>query len=130
MPDRNILDCSDPKTSSFDECYVCNTSHPQTKSAGNAQSPVCPRKTNKRIEMTDLPSAPVTDGPIAVSLTELDADPHGVYRHYRSRTPVLRREDGVFLALRAADVQALITDPRTRQMETELVALRGVTSGA
>lgn len=80
--------------------------------------------------MTDLATAPQTEGPISVSVAELDADPHGIYRHYRSRTPVLKREDGVYLALRAADLQSLVTDPRTRQMETELVALRGVTSGA
>ncbi|MEZ2132427.1 MULTISPECIES: cytochrome P450 [unclassified Sinorhizobium] len=80
--------------------------------------------------MTDLASAPQTEGPVSISVSELDVDPHGIYRRYRSRTPVLRREDGVYLALRAADIQSLMTDPRTRQMETELVALRGVTSGA
>jgi cytochrome P450 family 103 len=79
--------------------------------------------------MTDSAGTPRQDSPISISVAELDADPHGVYRHYRSKTPVLRREDGIFLALRPGDIQSLITDPRTRQMETELVAFRGVTSG-
>lgn len=64
-----------------------------------------------------------------VTTAELDADPHGLFARYRSETPFLRRTDGPYIALRAADVAALITDPRTRQMETEMLRSRGITSG-
>ena len=40
-----------------------------------------------------------------------------------------RRDDGFYIAIRAADVEQLATDPRTRQMETEFVASRGVRDG-
>jgi cytochrome P450 len=63
------------------------------------------------------------------TIAELDADPHGRFRHYRGEAPFLQRADGAYLALRAADVEALTSDPRTRQLETELIQSRGITSG-
>ncbi|MCF6371134.1 cytochrome P450 [Rhizobium halophilum] len=60
---------------------------------------------------------------------ELDADPHAIYHHYRDRVPFLKREDGAYLVLRARDVQDLLSDTRTRQMETELLVANGITSG-
>ncbi len=72
------------------------------------------------------------DGVDAITLTvaELERNPHETYRTWRPRTPLLRREDGSYIAIRARDVEKLITDPRTRQMETDSLRARGVTSGA
>ena len=67
--------------------------------------------------------------PTSVATSELDSNPHEIFRLNRSRTPLLVRDDGVYIALRAADVESLATDPRTRQLETEYVESRGVTEG-
>jgi cytochrome P450 family 103 len=67
--------------------------------------------------------------PAPVELRELERDPHGTFRRYRPMTPVLKRDDGVYMAIRAADVEKLGTDPRTRQLETEYIVARGVTAG-
>jgi cytochrome P450 family 103 len=64
------------------------------------------------------------------TVAELDRDPHGIFRRSRASTPVLRRAEGGYIAIRAEDVERLITDPRTRQMETESVQARGVKEGA
>lgn len=64
-----------------------------------------------------------------ITVAELDADPHGSFRRYREEFPFLDRSDGTFIVLRARDVEALITDPRTRQLETELIQSRGISSG-
>jgi cytochrome P450 family 103 len=68
--------------------------------------------------------------PPTVSTAALDRDPHGVFRRHRILTPLIKREDGAYLAILAADVERLATDPRTRQVETELLQSRGVTEGA
>jgi cytochrome P450 family 103 len=68
--------------------------------------------------------------PPTLSIAALDRDPHGVFRRHRTLTPLLQREDGSYIAIRAANVEELATDPRTRQMETELTLSRGVTEGA
>ncbi|WP_115577081.1 cytochrome P450 [Xanthomonas campestris] len=60
---------------------------------------------------------------------ELQADPYAVFARFRPLTPLLQREDGLYVAIRAQDVQQLFTDPRTRQMETEIATARGVTNG-
>jgi cytochrome P450 len=62
--------------------------------------------------------------------SQLDSDAHGIYRRCRPLTPVLARTEGGYIAIRAADVEHLVTDPRTRQMETESLRARGVTEGA
>jgi cytochrome P450 len=67
--------------------------------------------------------------PTAVTTRELEEDPHRVFREHRPFTPFVKREDGVYIAIRAADVERLATDPRTRQMETEFVVSRGVCAG-
>jgi cytochrome P450 len=68
--------------------------------------------------------------PVSVPVAMLDRDPHAIFRANRPSTPLLRREDGSCIAIRAVDVEQLITDPRTRQMETESLRLRGIESGA
>jgi cytochrome P450 len=65
-----------------------------------------------------------------VTTAALDLDPHGVFRRHRSLTPLIKREDGSYVAILAEDVERLATDPRTRQVETELLQSRGVTEGA
>lgn len=69
--------------------------------------------------------------PPFVSSSELENDPHAVFRHWRERTPVIQREDGACLVLRAADVEALLIDLRTRQIDGALYSrVRGVPPGA
>lgn len=57
-------------------------------------------------------------------------DPHAGFRRHRERSPLIQFEGGLLYATRYADVAALLTDPRTRQPETEALDLRGITSGA
>ncbi|WP_448952291.1 cytochrome P450 [Labrys neptuniae] len=63
------------------------------------------------------------------SIADLDHDTHALFRQYRPLTPFIQRDDGPLFVLRAKDVVSLTTDERTRQIETELLQLRGVTSG-
>jgi hypothetical protein len=67
---------------------------------------------------------------VTIAAEELEQRAHAVFRHHRPLAPLLKREDGVYIALRAHDVERLATDPRTRQLETELVVSRGVADGA
>jgi cytochrome P450 family 103 len=68
--------------------------------------------------------------PPALSIAQLDEDPHGVFRRYRHLTPLLKRENAGYIAIRAADMEPLAFDPRTRQIETEQLTVRGIHSGA
>jgi cytochrome P450 len=67
---------------------------------------------------------------VSVAATELEERPHETFRRLRPITPLVRRDDGGYIAIRAADVECLMTDPRTRQSEVELPTSRGVTDGA
>ena len=67
--------------------------------------------------------------PPALSIAQLDEDPHGVFRRYRHLTPLLKRENAGYLAIRAADIEPLAFDSRTRQIETEQLAVRRIHSG-
>lgn len=67
--------------------------------------------------------------PPVMSFASLNAAPHEFYRELRPEFPFVQREDGAFLVLRANDVHALISDPRTRQVETELARARGISGG-
>jgi cytochrome P450 len=67
--------------------------------------------------------------PPTLSIAQLDQDPHGVFRRYRHLTPLLRRENAGYMAIRAADVEPLAFDPRTRQVENEHLAARGIHTG-
>lgn len=64
-----------------------------------------------------------------LSFAELNASPHETYRSFRDRFPFVRREDGVFIVLRADDVQLLSGDTLTRQVEKETMAARGAPDG-
>jgi cytochrome P450 len=67
--------------------------------------------------------------PPTVLIDALERDPHGVFRHYRKRFPFIKRSDGAALVLRNKDVQQFLSDPRTRQAETEFAELRGIEDG-
>ncbi|RMF36622.1 MAG: cytochrome P450 [Alphaproteobacteria bacterium] len=68
--------------------------------------------------------------PLRADPDEFRPDPHAGYARCRPLTPLIEFGDGLPYAIRHADVMALMTDPRTRQMETEGLLLRGIGSGA
>jgi cytochrome P450 len=65
-----------------------------------------------------------------VTIEELETDPHGTLRRHRRVAPVISRDKGGFIVLRAADVDQLLRDPRVRHAETEFAQMQGVTEGA
>ncbi|ACL59691.1 cytochrome P450 [Methylobacterium nodulans] len=65
-----------------------------------------------------------------LSVAELEADPHGVFRHYRPRMPFVAHEAGGFLVLRSRNVEQLMRDPRARATETAYPEMRGIHDGA
>ena len=67
--------------------------------------------------------------PLTVITRDLEECPHRVFRVHRPLGPFVKREDGIYIAIRAADIEMLATDPRTRQVETELVVSHGVIQG-
>jgi len=67
--------------------------------------------------------------PPSLTIEQIDQDPHGVFRRYRPLTPLLKREGAGYIAMRAADIEPLAFDPRTRQVETQMLRLRGIQSG-
>ncbi|NKK75381.1 cytochrome P450 [Rhizobium leguminosarum bv. viciae] len=73
---------------------------------------------------TVMPSTPPT-----LNFADLNAQPHETFATFRASLPFVRREDGAYLVLRARDVGTLVKDPRTKQLETELFAARGITEG-
>ena len=78
----------------------------------------------------DTPSTPTPGGePPVLSIAQLDQDPHGLFRHYRPLTPLIRRAQAGYIAIRAAHIEPLAFDARTRQVETEQLAIRGITAG-
>lgn len=56
-------------------------------------------------------------------------DPHAGFARYRPVYRVIDLGEDLPVVTRHADVVALMTDPRTRQVELEPLALRGVTEG-
>lgn len=77
-----------------------------------------------------LPEGRSSAPPPFVAASDLEHDPHAVFRHWRDKAPVIQREDGACLVLRAADVERLLTDPRTRQIDGALYTrIRGVPPG-
>jgi len=78
---------------------------------------------------TTAASIPAGGQPPSLTVQQLDQDPHGVFRRYRQLTPLLKREGSGYIALRAADIEPLAFDPRTRQIETEQLTVRGIHSG-
>jgi hypothetical protein len=57
-------------------------------------------------------------------------DPHAGFARYRPLAGIIDLGGAMPFVTRLADVTALIVDPRTRQIETEPLTARGITSGA
>jgi hypothetical protein len=66
----------------------------------------------------------------ALTIKELDADPHRIFRRYRPLTPVIAHESGVYFLLRSDDVRQMVRDPRVRQTEIEFAKLNNIAEGA
>ncbi|CAM3232963.1 MULTISPECIES: cytochrome P450 [Methylobacterium] len=64
-----------------------------------------------------------------LSVAELEADPHGTFRTWRPRLPVVGHEVAGFVVLRAGDVDRLMRDPRLRATETLYPEKRGIPEG-
>ncbi len=64
-----------------------------------------------------------------ISMDDLDANPHAIFRAARATVPFIKRKDGAYLILRASDVEKMFIHPETRQVEGDFLRLRGVTSG-
>ncbi|WP_340117151.1 cytochrome P450 [Pelagibius sp. 7325] len=67
--------------------------------------------------------------PAVVTVHELEADPHGVFRHHRAIAPVIQRDDGSFLVLRARESEELLKDKRFCQPGAAFAKLRGINNG-
>jgi len=67
--------------------------------------------------------------PVMIAATDLDTRPHEIFSFHRPRAPIVIRDDGVYVAIRAADIENLASNARTRQLETEYVRSRGVSDG-
>jgi cytochrome P450 family 103 len=81
------------------------------------------------IPSNELPPAALFSEPPLISTEELEQHAHSVFRQHRPLTALVRRQDGVYVAIRSRDVDRLATDPRTRQLETEIARSRGVDAG-
>jgi hypothetical protein len=67
--------------------------------------------------------------PPTLTLEQLDADPHGVFRQYRKDHAVVLHETGGYFALRFSDVDRLSKDPRFRASGTAFPETLGISSG-
>jgi len=70
--------------------------------------------------------------PITLATEDLEQRPHEMFRMLRPLTPfveVPKPGGSVYVAIRAADVDSLAMDPRTRQLEAEIALARGVVDG-
>src|SRR5262245_51981155 len=64
-----------------------------------------------------------------VTLQELEADPHGVFRAYRKEYPVVLHETGGYFVLRFSDIDRLSKDPRFHPSGTSFPKMQGFSSG-
>ncbi len=82
--------------------------------------------------MTHAAAAPAAapDAVPFVAVETLFADPPGALSALRDETPLIRIDEAHYLALRAADVLALMRDPRTTQLPgPAYVAMAGIPDG-
>jgi cytochrome P450 len=83
------------------------------------------------VGLTDQAPHPAVAAALPVlSVEDLEADPHGIFRRYRSTHPVVGHEKGGYLVLRYDDVERLTKDPRARSTETSFPQMQGVTEGS
>jgi cytochrome P450 len=71
----------------------------------------------------------VEDLPV-LKVADLDANPHGLFRRYRTAYPIVRHELGGYLVLRHGDVERLGNDPRVAASGIAFPKMHGVTDGA
>ncbi len=71
----------------------------------------------------------VPTGVPTLTVAELEADPHGVYRAWRPRLPFVGHEVAGVLVLRARDVDLLMRDPRAQATETLYPESRAIPEG-
>lgn len=76
-----------------------------------------------------LGSARARDAVPTLSVAELEADPHGVFRTWRPRVPFIGHEIGGYMVLRAQDVDQLMRDPRVQATETLYPEKREIPQG-
>ena len=77
-----------------------------------------------------MSAKPETRQPATIAARDLETSPHEIFSMHRPRAPVVVRDDGIYIALRAADVESLAGDARIRHLGAEYVKSRGVTEGA
>ncbi|MCA1453122.1 cytochrome P450 [Bradyrhizobium sp. BRP22] len=65
-----------------------------------------------------------------LTLKELEADPHAVFRGYRKQHPVVLHESGGYFVLRFSDVDRLSKDPRFGPTGTSFPEMQGLDNGA
>jgi len=78
--------------------------------------------------MTEI-SEPAVKGLLAADPNEFRPDPHAGFAKYRPLAALIDFGEGTPFVTRHGDVVSLMTDPRTRQMETEPLHMRGITAG-
>jgi len=64
-----------------------------------------------------------------LAISDLVQNAHGIYRRFRSKVPFILNETGIHLVLRGEDIVSLYSDTKTRQIETEMMSLRGISEG-
>lgn len=67
--------------------------------------------------------------PLAADPNAFRPDPHAGFARYRPLAGLIDLGEGFPVVTRHADVLRLITDPRTRQVETEPLTSRGISTG-
>jgi cytochrome P450 family 103 len=72
---------------------------------------------------------PVSHEIPTLAAQELEADPHGVFRAYREKYPVVLHETGGYFVLRFSDVDRVSKDPRFRPSGTSFPQMQGFSSG-
>jgi cytochrome P450 len=100
-------------------------------------SPYLIKRSNKGGCIMTAPDFAVT-GPMGrhgaslpvLTLKELDADPHGVFRKYRKDHAVVLHETGGYFVLRSSDVDRLAKDPHVGPSGTSFPEALGISSGA
>lgn len=65
-----------------------------------------------------------------MTIAELEAAPHDALRRCRSRAPIVRRDNGTYVVLRAKDISSLLADNRLRASQTDAMKMIGVHDGA
>jgi cytochrome P450 family 103 len=76
-----------------------------------------------------FPVDPTSNEIPTVTLRELEADPHGVFRAYRKEYPVVLHETSGYFVLRFSDVDRISKDPRFRPSGTGFPKMQGLSSG-